>query len=193
MQKSSITDVSQASRHPSGLNFKNFSIHFTLHQVLKRCWIKLLSMCRQQNFKISQGKKLNSVSKYLQFSWEIPEYKDNTFFLEHILLLKLIYWNKSIQRINIIITTNQYQEEPPAIIEKFPRRQLWEGSVIWKNLMSHFDMNIFPELFWYCHNFSRKISVVFVISIVFICEFFAIFRKTVFSIEMGNQYVSSLI
>ena len=77
------------------------------------------------------------------------------------LLLKLIYWNKSVQRINII-TTNEYKEQPPTIIEKFPSRQLWGESVISKNT----DMNISLRVFGYCHNlqllfgnFSRKFSV----------------------------------
>ena len=51
-----------------------------------------------------------------------------------------------IKRINIIITTNEYQEQPPKINEKFPRRHLWGRSVISKKLISHFHMNVFPRV-----------------------------------------------
>ena len=82
------------------------------------------------------------------------------------LLLKLSYWNKLIQRTNIIITTNEYQEQPLTIIEKLPKRQLWGGSVISKGWYCTLTWVFFLELFGYCHNlqflfwnFSRKISV----------------------------------
>ena len=51
-----------------------------------------------------------------------------------------------IKRINIIITTNEYQEQPLKINEKFPRRHLWGRSVISKKLISHFHMNVFPRV-----------------------------------------------
>ena len=49
---------------------------------------------------------------------------------------------------NIIITTNEYQEQLLTIIEKFPRRQLRGGHVISEKLISHFDMNVFPKVVW---------------------------------------------
>ena len=52
----------------------------------------------------------------------------------------------TIKRINIIITTNQYQEQPQKINERFPRRPLWRRSVISKKLISHFHMNVFPRV-----------------------------------------------
>ena len=36
-QKSFIIDVSQGSKYDSGLNFKRFSVQFTLDKRLKRC------------------------------------------------------------------------------------------------------------------------------------------------------------
>ena len=104
MQKSFIIDVWEGSKYASGLNF----IQFTLHEGLKRFWIKPLSLRSWQNFKTLAGKLFSSVSKYLYFSWEFPEY--NTLFSKSSpgrLLLKLIYWNKSMQIINIINTTNE--------------------------------------------------------------------------------------
>ena len=139
-----MADVLQGSKYTIGLNFKNFSIHLTLLQEVKRCWIKLLSTRSWQNFKTAE-KKLNSVSKYLYFSCEIPEYKENTFFTRTYpvrLLLKLSYWNKSMQKTYVIITTNEYHKQPPTIIEKLQRRHLWGWSVISKKLISHFDMNV---------------------------------------------------
>ena len=50
------------------------------------------------------------------------------------LLLKLIYWNESIQRINIIITTDENQEQPPIIIEKFQREDSSEKEFVFKKV-----------------------------------------------------------
>ena len=98
-----------------------------------------------------------------------PQMKREHFFLLTYLgalLLKLSYWNKLIQRTNIIITTNEYQEQPLTIIKKFPKRQLWGGSVISKGWYHTLTWMFCLELFGYCHNlellfwnFSRKISV----------------------------------
>ena len=62
------------------------------------------------------------------------------------LFLKIIYWNKSMQRINII--TNEYQEQPPTTIEKFPRRQLFFHKRWYHTLTLMFSW----ELFGCCHN-----------------------------------------
>ena len=43
------------------------------------------------------------------------------------------------------MTTNEYQEQPPKIIEKFSKRQLWEESVISKG---YFNVNVFPRVVW---------------------------------------------
>ena len=82
------------------------------------------------------------------------------------LLLKLIYWNESIQRINIIITTDEYQEQSPTIVDKFPRRQLWGGIWFQKSWYHTLAWISSRELFEYCHNlqllfwnFSIKISL----------------------------------
>ena len=64
-QKSSIIDVWQDSKYANSLNFKKFSIQFTLHQGLNFSWIKLLSMHSWQNFKTSANDKLSLVSKIL--------------------------------------------------------------------------------------------------------------------------------
>ena len=104
-QNNFIMDVAQGCKYASGLNFKNFSVQFTLDQKLNRCWINFLSTHSWQNFKTSAEKKFSSVNKYFQFSWEFLKYKENTFFSRTYpgrLLLKSIYWNKSIQRIKII-------------------------------------------------------------------------------------------
>ena len=70
-----------------------------------------------------------------------------------------MYWNKSIQRINMI-TSNEYEKKPLTTIEKFPKGQLWGGSVFSKELISHFDMKVFPRVVWILFwNFSRNISV----------------------------------
>ena len=68
--------------------------------------------------------------------------------------VKLIYWNNSIQRINIFITTNIYQAQPLKIVEKLPRRQLQEGSVISKKLISHFDVNVYAGIVWILKQFK---------------------------------------
>ena len=100
LQKSFI-DVSQGSKYASDLNFKNFSIQFTLDQRLKRCWINLLSSRSWQNCKTSAEKKFSSVSKYFYFSWEFLKYKENTFFLEHLQVDCFL---------NQFIEINQYRE-----------------------------------------------------------------------------------
>ena len=62
-KKSCIIDVWQDAKYANSLNFKKFSIQFTLHQGLACCWLKLLSTRSWQNFKTSEEKKLSSVSK----------------------------------------------------------------------------------------------------------------------------------
>ena len=76
-----------------------------------------------------------------------PTYPDRLF-------LKIIYWNKSMQRINIIIT-NEHQEQRLTTIQKFPRRQLFFS----KKLISHFDINILSQPVAFVLKLSRKISV----------------------------------
>ena len=51
-----------------------------------------------------------------------------------------------IKRIKIIIITSEYQEQPQKINERFPRRPPWGRSLISKNLISHFHMNVFPRV-----------------------------------------------
>ena len=150
LQKSFIIDNSRCSKYASGLNFMNFSIQFTLYQRLKCCWRKLLSTRSWQNLKTSTEKKFSSVSKYFNFRGSSPNIKRTLFPIacRGRLFLKLSYWNKSIQRINIIITTNECQKQTLTILEKFPRKHIWGGSVISKNLISHFDMNVFPRVAW---------------------------------------------
>ena len=77
-----------------------------------------------QNFR---GKKLSSLINTFSFPGSSRNIKKalSSRTSPGRLLLKLIYWNESIQRINIIITTDEYQEQPPTIEEKFSRRQLW--------------------------------------------------------------------
>ena len=64
-KKSCILDVWQDTKYANSLNFKKFSIQFTLHQGLNCSWLKLLSTSSWQNFKTSAEKKLSSVSKCL--------------------------------------------------------------------------------------------------------------------------------
>ena len=52
----------------------------------------------------------------------------------------------TIKRINIIITTSEYQEQPQKINDNFPRRHLRGRSVISKKSISHFHMNVFPRV-----------------------------------------------
>ena len=52
----------------------------------------------------------------------------------------------TIKRINIIITTSEYQEQPQKINENFPRRHLRGRSVTSKKSISHFHMNVFPKV-----------------------------------------------
>ena len=56
------------------------------------------------------------------------------------LLLKLIYWNKSIESINIFITTNEYQEQSQTMIEKFQ-------DVRRKCDFKKVDISLWPECF----------------------------------------------
>ena len=62
-KKSWTIDVWQDAKYANSLNFKKFSIQFTLHQGLTCSWLKLLSTRSWQNFKTSAEKKLSSVSK----------------------------------------------------------------------------------------------------------------------------------
>ena len=62
-KKSCIIDVWQDAKYANSLNFKKFSIQFTLPQGLTCSWLKLLSTRSWQNFKTSAEKKLSSVSK----------------------------------------------------------------------------------------------------------------------------------
>ena len=64
-KKSCIIDVWQDAKYGNSLNFKKFSIEFTLHQGLNCSWLKLLSTRNWQNFKTSAEKKLSSFSKCL--------------------------------------------------------------------------------------------------------------------------------
>ena len=64
-KKSCIIDVWQDAKYANSLNFKKFSIQFTLPQGLTCSWLKLLSTRSWQNFKTSAEKKLSSVSKCL--------------------------------------------------------------------------------------------------------------------------------
>ena len=113
--------------------------------------------------------------------------------------LKLIDWNKSIEKINIIITTNEQQERPPTIKEKFPRRQLWGGILISKSWYHTLTLIFSRELLGCCHNlqllfwnFSKKISVdkiycmenclppclpTRMVSPIFSCAFFRYFQQ----------------
>ena len=117
--KISIMDAWQGSKHASGLNFRNFSIQFTLHQELNGCGIKLLSKHDWQNLKTLVEKNiLRSLQLVNTFNLPggnvLPKYKEREISRTSPgrLLLKLIYWNKSIQSINITVTTNEYQEHP---------------------------------------------------------------------------------
>ena len=125
--KISIIDAWQGSKHASGLNFRNFSIQFTLHQELNGCGIKLLSKRDWQNLKTLVEKNiLRSLQLVNTFNLPggnvLPKYKEREISRTSPgrLLLKLIYWNKSIQSINITVTTNEYQEQPQTMIKKFP-------------------------------------------------------------------------
>ena len=62
-KKSCIIDVWQDAKYANSLNFKKFSIQFTLPQGLTCSWLKLLSTRSWQNFKTSAEKTLSSVSK----------------------------------------------------------------------------------------------------------------------------------
>ena len=65
LKKSCIIYVWQDAKYANSLNFKKFSVQFTLHQGLNCSWIKLLSSRSWQNFKTSAEKKLSSFSKCL--------------------------------------------------------------------------------------------------------------------------------
>ena len=122
-----------------------------------------------QYFKISAKRNLGSVKNTFTFPGSSRNIKRtlSSRTSPGRLFLKLIYWNESIQQgINIIITTDEYQEPPPTIREKFPRRHLWGGIWFQKKLISHFGRISSRELLGYCHNlqhlfwnFSRKISL----------------------------------
>ena len=142
-----MTDLWQDSKDTTGLHFKKFSIQFTLHQGLKpaeynywACAIKKISKLWRKKFKLS-------VLVFLGVFWILREYIFSRTSPGR-LLLKLIYWNKLItmKRVNIIITSCEYQEQPPKINEKFPRRHLWGGSVTSKMLISHFNLYVFPRV-----------------------------------------------
>ena len=109
---------------------------------------KTVEHAHQTKFQnISAKKSLVQLVNTFSFPGICPNIKRRLFsrtFLGR-LLLKLMYWNKSI---NIMITTNKYQEQPPTIIEKFPKRQLWGGSVLSKKLISYFDMNVLSRTVW---------------------------------------------
>ena len=93
---------------------------------------KTVEHAQQTKFQNISGKKsLVQLVNTFSFPGICPNIKRRLFSRTYLgrLLLKLMYWNKSI---NIMITTNEYQEQPPTIIEKFPKRQLWGGSVISK-------------------------------------------------------------
>ena len=51
------------------------------------------------------------------------------------------------QRTNIIITKNEYHEQPPSkkVISK---ETAMRGNCDFRKLISHFDMNVFPRLVW---------------------------------------------
>ena len=81
------------------------------------------------------------------------------------MLLKLIYWNKSIQSINII-TTNGYQEQPPNNNREIPKKTAMRRKVISKSWYHTLTWMFSGELFGYCRklhllfwNFGRKISM----------------------------------
>ena len=100
-----------------------------------------------QNFS-RKNVKLNYSSKSISFSGSSSNIKRILFFHNSLgtLPLRLIYWDKSIQRVDTIITTKWIPGTTPKIIEKFPKRQIWGRCVI--EWTSHFDMNVFPRVVW---------------------------------------------
>ena len=114
--KTSITDLWQFLKMPLDYTLRSFhSIYFTSRtKTLLNTTTEDEQYRKFQNFR---GKKLTSMNiRRILFSRTSLGR----------LLLKLIYWNKliTIKRANIIIIANEYQEQPPKINKKFPRRQL---------------------------------------------------------------------
>ena len=106
-----------------------------------------VQLTKFQNFR---GKKLSSLINTFSFPGSSRNIKKalSSRTSPGRLLLKLIYWNESIQRINIIITTDEYQEQPPTIIEKFARRQLWGGIWFQKSWYHSLAWIFFPRVVW---------------------------------------------
>ena len=127
-EKESIIDVWQGSKYATVLHFKKFSIQFTLHEGRKKnlaeknCWAwpvdKISKFQRQKNV------KLNYSSKYISLFGSSSNIKRIQFFHNPLgtLLLKLIYWNKSIQRANIIITTKWTPRTAPENNREIPNK-----------------------------------------------------------------------
>ena len=169
--KISIIDAWQGSKHASGLNFRNFSIQFTLHQELNGCGLKLLSKRDWQNLKTLVEKNiLRSLQLVNIFNLSggnvLPEYKEREISRTSPgrVLLKLIYWNKSIQSINITVTTNEYQEQLQTMIKKIPiGTYSYEGEVWFqKSLHQSLTWMFCRELFGYCHHLQYLFCIVYV-------------------------------
>ena len=168
---------------------------------------------------ISGKKSLVQLVNTFSFPGICPNIKRRLFSRTYLgrLLLKLMYWNKSI---NIMITTNEYQEQPPTIIEKFPKKTTMRRKcdfkkvdiILWHECFIENCLDIVTTYSFYfetsAENFRGQKSIIWKIALVSQCFLtrmwllecyiqlwiFSLFPASlmVFSIEIGHQYTSSL-
>ena len=141
MRKNSIIDVW------SGWSFW-FSLLYMKDQkkALLNKTVEHAQLTKFQNF---SGKKFNLSysSKYISFSGSSSNIKRIHFFssqLSRFNAFKLIYWNKSIQRANIIITTKWIPGTTPENNREITKKtNMRRKCVEWT---SRFDMNVSPRV-----------------------------------------------
>ena len=143
MQQSSLIDVWQGSKYVSGLNFTSRT------KTLLNETVEYAELTKFQNYngKISQAQLINTFS----FPGSPLNTKKTPFFSKTPpgrSLLKLIYWNKSMQITNIITTTNEQPGTNLNKDRKIPkktavrRRAYYEIQSMWRTDKRYFPIHL---------------------------------------------------